>query len=97
MPTAIARRRDDWHTGLLRASARWSGRAERCAGWTRRGVSRCRRWAREGARRPGELAPPSWFAIALPFGIGWYLALGGAARGWCRLARWSCRVLAHAL
>ncbi|MGW2376193.1 MULTISPECIES: hypothetical protein [Kitasatospora] len=93
----MARHRDDRHTALLRASARWSGRADRCADWTRRGVERCRRWAREGARRPGELAPPSWFAIALPFGIAWYRALGGPAQAWCRAAGWSCRLLARAL
>ncbi|MER7752273.1 hypothetical protein [Kitasatospora sp. NPDC097643] len=95
--TATARRRDGRHTGLLRAAARWSERADRSTGWTRRGVERCRRWAREGARRPGELAPPSWFAIALPFGVGWYLVLGGIARVWCRVADRSCRVLARAL
>ncbi|MFI9361564.1 hypothetical protein ACIG5E_10925 [Kitasatospora sp. NPDC053057] len=93
----MARRRDDWNTALLRAATRWSGRADRCAGWTRQGVERCRRWAREGAQRPGELAPPSWFAIALPFGIAWYRALGGTARAWCRVGSWSYRVLGRAL
>ncbi|MEV7186022.1 hypothetical protein [Kitasatospora sp. NPDC093102] len=91
--SALTRRHDD----LLRASARWSGRAERCARWTRRGVERCRGWAREGAQRPGELAPPSWFAIALPFGIAWYRALGGTARAWCRMSSGSYRIAARAL
>ncbi|WP_431682481.1 hypothetical protein [Kitasatospora sp. KL5] len=39
------------------------------------------------------MAPPSWFAIALPFGIAWYRVIGGTARAWCRLAGWTCRVL----
>ncbi|MBV6696650.1 hypothetical protein KV557_05850 [Kitasatospora aureofaciens] len=94
---AITRRGDAWNAGLLRASARWAERAGRCGGWTRRGVERCRRWAREGARRPGEMAPPSWFFIALPFGIAWYRVIGGTAWAWCRLARWSCRILARAV
>ncbi|MEU6232223.1 hypothetical protein [Kitasatospora sp. NPDC047058] len=89
-------RRDEWRARLLDAAARWADRADRCAGWTGRGVERCRRWAREGARRPGELAPPSWFAIALPFGIAWYRVLGGAGRTWCRAARRACRLLARA-
>ncbi|MGW3045622.1 hypothetical protein ACWC9T_37680 [Kitasatospora sp. NPDC001159] len=93
----MAGRRDHWSAALPSASARWSERAERCARWTRRGVARCRRWAAEGAQRPGELAPPSWFAIALPFGIAWYRALGGMARAWCRVGSWSCRVLARTL
>ncbi|MFJ9447469.1 hypothetical protein ACIRRH_37360 [Kitasatospora sp. NPDC101235] len=93
----MARLRSSWNAALLRASTRWSGRAERCAAWTRRGVERCRRWACEGARRPGELAPPSWFAIALPFGIAWYRALGGTAWAWCRASSWSYRLLARAL
>ncbi|MGW2250644.1 hypothetical protein ACWCXH_10630 [Kitasatospora sp. NPDC001660] len=90
-------RRDDLYARLLLASARWADRASRCAAWTRRGVERCRRWAREGAQRPGEMAPPSWFAIALPFGIGWYLAVGGTARVWCRAAHHTCRVFSRAL
>ncbi|WP_371494560.1 hypothetical protein OG871_05420 [Kitasatospora sp. NBC_00374] len=91
---AVVRRRDDWRARLLAASARWAESCGRCAEWTRRGVERCRRWAREGSRRPGELAPPSWFFIALPFGIAWYRVTGGAARAWCRLAHGSCRILA---
>ncbi|MFJ8629087.1 hypothetical protein ACIRD3_40410 [Kitasatospora sp. NPDC093550] len=94
---ARPRRREARSARLLTASAHWSGRGDDCADWTGRGVERCRRWAREGAQRPGELAPPSWFAIALPFGIAWYLALGGAARTWCRLAGRACRLLAGAL
>ncbi|MQS17021.1 hypothetical protein F7Q99_33740 [Streptomyces kaniharaensis] len=94
---AIVRRRDDWNAGLLGASARWAERADRCARWTARGVERCRRWAREGAERPGEMAPPSWFHIALPFGIAWYRAVGGTARAWCRVARPSCLILARIL
>ncbi|MET8629143.1 hypothetical protein ABZW30_36335 [Kitasatospora sp. NPDC004669] len=93
----MAGRRDRWSAALLNASTRWTGRAERCARWTRRGVARCRRWAAEGAQRPGELAPPSWFAIALPFGIAWYRTLGGTARAWCRVSSGSFRVLARAL
>ncbi|MFD0275104.1 hypothetical protein ACFVHB_14550 [Kitasatospora sp. NPDC127111] len=93
---AVPRRRDGRRARLLGAATRWAGRADRCAGWTGRGVERCRRWAREGARRPGELAPPSWFAIALPFGIAWYRVLGAAARTWCRVARQACRLFARA-
>ncbi len=95
--SAIATRRDRWNVGLLRASARWAERGARCTGWTDRGVERCRGWAHEGAQRPGELAPPSWFAIALPFGIAWYRMAGGAARVWCWVARRSCRDLARAV
>ncbi|MEW1908785.1 hypothetical protein AB0442_10030 [Kitasatospora sp. NPDC085895] len=94
---AIVRRRDGWRAGLLTASGRWAERADRCADRTGRGVERCRRWAREGSQRPGELAPPSWFFLALPFGIGWYRVTGGAARAWCVLARRVCRVAAGAL
>lgn len=93
----MATRRDRWSAALLSASARWSERAERRARWTSRGAARCRRWATEGAQRPGELAPPSWFAIALPLGIAWYRALGGTARAWCRVGSRACRVLARAL
>ncbi|MFI9274961.1 hypothetical protein ACIGXM_30260 [Kitasatospora sp. NPDC052896] len=93
----VVRRRDACCTRLLEASTRCAERADRCAGWTRRGVERCRRWAREGAHRPGELAPPSWFSIALPFGISWYRALGGTARACCRVAGLACRILARPL
>ncbi|GAA2808880.1 hypothetical protein RMN57_06560 [Kitasatospora sp. CM 4170] len=94
---AVQRRRGDRRARLLDAAARWAGRADRCADWTGRGVERCRRWAREGAQRPGEMAPPSWFAIALPFGLAWYRVPGGVARAWCRLAGLACRGLARAL
>ncbi|MFI6849473.1 hypothetical protein OG535_39350 [Kitasatospora sp. NBC_00085] len=94
---AIVRRRDDWRAGLLDTSARWAERADRCDGWTGRGAERCRRWAREGSQRPGELAPPSWFFIALPFGIAWYRVTGGAARAWYGLARLVWRIAAGAL
>ncbi|MEV6211606.1 hypothetical protein [Kitasatospora sp. NPDC051914] len=42
------------------------------------------------------MAPPSWFAIALPFGIAWYRVIGDTARAWCRLAGLVCRVLGRA-
>ncbi|MEU8513972.1 hypothetical protein AB0C76_20635 [Kitasatospora sp. NPDC048722] len=90
-------RRDDLYARLLLASARWADRVERRAAWTARGVERCRAWAREGAQRPGELAPPSWFAIALPFGTGWYCVAGGLARTWCRIARRCCWTLGRTL
>ncbi|MFJ3793413.1 hypothetical protein [Kitasatospora sp. NPDC090091] len=95
--SARGRRPGDRRARLLDVAARWAGRADRCADWTGRGVERCRRWAREGAQRPGEMAPPSWFAIALPFGLAWYRVPGGVARAWCRLAGLVCRSLARAL
>ncbi|MGW4895836.1 hypothetical protein ACWEQL_26775 [Kitasatospora sp. NPDC004240] len=95
--TAVLRRRDDWRAQLLAASDRRAERAGRCARWTDRGVERCRRWAREGARRPGEMAPPSWFFIALPFGTASYRVTGGTARAWYGLTRVAFRITAGAL
>ncbi|MGK4583827.1 hypothetical protein [Kitasatospora sp. HPMI-4] len=88
-------RRDEWRARHVEPRTRWAGEgARRCARWRREGAERCRRWAREGSRRPGEFAPPSWFWIAMPFGVAWYLVLGGAGELWYRSAGLAYRALA---
>jgi hypothetical protein len=43
------------------------------------------------------MAPPSWFFIAMPFGMAWYQVLDGVWQGWYWLARRICEVLGRVL
>lgn len=88
---AVARRRDQWHAGIIEASTRWADSGSgRCSRWTREGIDCCRRWAQEGSHRPGEMAPPSWFFIGMAVAVAWYQVLGSVPQAWYWLARRAC-------
>ncbi|GAA2243692.1 MULTISPECIES: hypothetical protein [Kitasatospora] len=97
MPYSGSTRRGQWRARFVETRTRQAeAGARRCARWRREGAERCRRWAREGSRRPGEFAPPSWFWMAMPFGIAWYLVLGWAGEAWYRSAGLVYRAAARA-